>query len=188
MRRKHCSVWPTIVLAFFTMVLVSSPGYAVPGGSTWMPRFADDTDVSVYIEQLSFNQCGWGSSTHITAIEKALEKSIHLWQTTTGMRVNFQYKGLVSRSPTPSCDTQIPGNCNNVNLNEIILVCDSDIQGEHPLGQATGRISGDYGDYPNTKALEDRAVIAFYKGSDGSEWDWVFGLKDPLIYHLNYNS
>jgi hypothetical protein len=90
------------------------------------------------------------------------------------MKVTFKYDGFVSRSPTPICDTEMPGNCTNVNLNELILVCDSDIQASNPLGQAYGRISGDYEDYPNTKPLADRAVIVFYKGSNGGEWDWVF--------------
>jgi len=162
-----------MIISFF--LLVPCIASSVPGDSSIIPRFADNTNVSVYFDLLSFQQCGWSSSTHIKAIELSIEKAIHVWQTTAGMKVTFQYKGSVIRSPMPSCIFSLPGVCTNVNVNEVIVVCEDDIYESNPYAIAIPRISGDYDNYPTVKPLADRGVITFYKGANGVETNWVFG-------------
>jgi hypothetical protein len=49
-----------ITVIILAIILSSSQGYTVPGESRWLPRFADNTNVSVYIDHTEFHPVWMG--------------------------------------------------------------------------------------------------------------------------------
>lgn len=176
------------VSIWFLMIVFEGFAIAVPGTPTSFARFADDTLVTVYIDEGSFAACGFNTSTHKQAQDLAVNRLIHAWQSVSGNRLTFKYEGRITRTPRPDCNIvippQVPGVCTNVNLNEVIITCNPDTnQNIVALAISKARPSGDFG---GGKPLQDRGVLELLKYVNGTPNTFVWGHPSSVADHDFY--
>jgi len=163
------------LLAFLFFALTTSTSHAFWDFSAVIPRFAADSEITVYVDENSFSTCDWNSPQHQKAISIAVERAIHRWQTGVGMPVNLTFGGWISRSSPPSCPTYgCPSTqaCTNVNPNELILAC-----GGNSTTPAIAFMSAYVPSPcdPSQKWISDRGVITFFRTKNDVPIPWTFG-------------